>query len=396
MRKKIVPAFLLTMACALAVMYFMMQYQPTLLAKQASLFDFGRWIEGTMGGEMFYRFMWFFGDLAEGNLLKSAPAGFGMLLMGIIAYFLERSGSKYAGSGICGNAPVFPEIIIGVVTSIVFSMIVYASFFSIGWIPTFVPEIVVPALVIHFGGGWKKLATIIVYAALVPFLICYFIGTYITGPFGLPGFVGAAFGMAFSIAIGTILFRAFPWMGQKTQPIFPFNTEKSAKREQWPSTESGMFIRTVLSDANQTVFWGSGWATIGLFLGGAISWFMNPNHPVYGMGAYPQMMCMQIMAVTLAVFIYYPNIKRDGGAFTFPGLVMTAAIICTYPICWQIMVPTILIGSILFHPLITWLMKITKYQGKMPACLYVLFSIASVTTLWSFFIMKVMIPVFGL
>ncbi len=82
-------------------------------------------------------------------------------------------------------------------------------------------------------------------------------------------------------------------------------------------------------------------------------------------------------------------------AFTFAGIVFASAIVSTYPPSWAIVIPTILIGAVVFAPLVEWVFKVFRFKGSYhPICLIQL-SIFTVCIAWSFVVMYGVMPLLG-
>ena len=66
-------------------------------------------------------------------------------------------------------------------------------------------------------------------------------------------------------------------------------------------------MHQIFGDIGQLTIWGSSWATIGMYVGGIISWVMNPLHPAYGSGNFPLLIMVQVVTGALAILIWYPK-----------------------------------------------------------------------------------------
>ena len=407
-RKEVLLPCLGVIVAAVLLMLGMLAVQPGLIAaaeQNQFLFPFWpSWLEGAMEGSFFYRVMWLLGDMTEAQFLKSVPASLFMFAVALIAFGLEKRKSKYAGTGVGGNCGAFLQIIIAQVLGLVLCQLVYGGFFKIaGWIPTFTPMCsVAPALILTFGKDVKKVATSIVMAALVPFPIAYFIMRCMTDPVGLPGFVAGAFGMAIGTVVATELCRLMPWMkkGEDELEKPPLDAEAASTCEETPApaapiSGTRLFFRRLFADSNELVFWGSSLAGVAMYVGAAVSWLLNPLHPSYSSGNFPIMLCAQLCTTALAFFLWYPRYKKNGFAFTFPCIVLTAAIVNTYPPVWQIVVPTIIVSAVVLPFMVEWILGFIKYDGRWHVCVFALASIATCCLFWSFFVMNVLMPVFS-
>ncbi len=391
-RTKILPAFIIVVVIAVGLMFLMNALQPSIIEWSTNnnvFFSFGDMMAGAQEGSFFYRVMWYIGDMTEGALVKTVPASIGMVIMALIACALERKKSRHAGTGVGGNGRIFPAILIGSLISAALCQLIYGSFFSAGWIPTFTPFLLVPAYLMSFGANVQKTITAIILGALIPFPISYVLIYYVVLPLQLPLFIGNAFGMMLAIIIGTEISRLLPWMMKKDVVPAPAAETIAAPT---PVYGNKFFVRRVFADTNELVFWGSNLAGIGMYVGATVAWVLNPMHPIYGLGNFPIMLCAQVCSTALAILIWYPKYAKTGIAFTFPGIVLTSAIATTYANAWQIMIPTIIVGALVFAPLLEWMLKAVKYNGRWHVATYVLFSIGAVCTIWAVIVANLIAP----
>ena len=96
---------------------------------------------------------------------------------------------------------------------------------------------------------------------------------------------------------------------------------------------------------------------------------------------------MQVVTGALAILIWYPKWEKTGMAFTFAGIVFASD-----PPSWFIVIPTILIGAVVFAPLVEWVLKVFRFKGTYhPICL-IQVAIFTVCTVWSFAVMYLIMP----
>ena len=202
-------------------------------------------------------------------------------------------------------------------------------------------------------------------------------------PLGLPLFIAVSAGVAVVVPVCSLIFRLMPWM------TIPAPAEGANPTDQ---NKSKFFVHQIFGDIGQLTIWGSSWATIGMYVGGIISWVMNPLHPAYGSGNFPLLIMVQVVTGALAILIWYPKWKKTGMAFTFAGIVFASAVVSTYPPSWFIVIPTILIGAVVFAPLVEWVLKVFRFKGTYhPICL-IQVAIFTVCTVWSFAVMYLIMP----
>lgn len=402
-RRPILLAFLITIAASIGLLFLMNALQPSLIRPEGTsiLPDFWpTWLKGVQEGNIGYRILWFFGDWTEGPFLKSVPAALLMLICAFIAYRREKAKNPRCGTGVGGNCHIWPQILAASFGGLVLCQLAYGSFFSHGWIPTFTPMFSVgPALILTFGGDLKRVLTSILFAGLLPFPISYALMIYFTDPLGLPAFIAGAFGMTIATIIATEICRLLPWMKkEEVSDPPPLDSEAAIEETSLPQTPpSGvkLYVNRLFADINELTFWGSSYGGFGLYVGAIIAWLINPMHGSYSTGRFPVMFCAQICTTALAIFIWYPRYIRNGFAFTFPAIVLTGSIVNSYPVVWQIVVPTVILSAFIMPWFVDWLLKVTKYSGRWHICCYALFSIGFVCIFWSLFVMKVLMPYFA-
>ena len=381
-RREILPAFVGTVVFAVAL-YAVMSYVQPLLMGNDFIYDFGAMMAGCMEGNPLYYVAWFFADLTEGSFIASLPASVGMIIMGFVAAALERRRSPWAGTGVAGNGNIFTVMFVTTCLSLILGQVLYDGLFSSGWIPTFATVLTVQVFVIFYGTDLKKVITSLIVGTIVTCPVCYVLLYGIVSPLGLPLFIAVSAGVAIVVPVCSLLFRLMPWM------TIPAPAEGANPTDQ---PKGRFFVGQVLGDIGQLTIWGSTWATVGMYVGGIISWVMNPLHPAYGSGNFPLLIMVQLVTGALAILIWYPKWKKTGMAFTFAGIVFASAIVSTYPPSWAIVIPTILIGAVVFAPLVEWVLKVFRFKGAYhPICL-IQVAIFTVCTAWSFAIMYLLMP----
>ena len=381
-RKEILPAFCITVVAAIAL-YALMSYVQPLLMNNNFIYDFGTMMTGCIEGSPLYRVAWFFADLTEGSFIAALPASIGMIIMGFVAAALERKKSAHAGTGVAGNGHIFTTMFVTTCLSLILGQLLYGGLFASGWIPTFATVLTVQVFVIFYGSDLKKVATSLILGTIVTCPVCYALLYGIVSPLGLPLFIAVSAGVAIVVPVCSLIFRLMPWM------TIPAPAEGANPTDQ---NKSKFFVHLIFGDIGQLTIWGSSWATIGMYVGGIISWVMNPLHPAYGSGNFPLLIMVQVVTGALAILIWYPKWKKTGMAFTFAGIVFASAVVSTYPPSWAIVIPTILIGAVVFAPLVEWVLKVFRFKGTYhPICL-IQVAIFTVCTAWSFAVMYLIMP----
>lgn len=396
-RNEVLPAFIGVLICTIVLFVGMSALQPMLM-NNAYIHDFGTMLAGCMEGDLYYRVMWFFADWTEATFLASVPASIFMIIGGFIAAYLERKKSRFAGTGVDGHGKYFSSMFFATAAAILLGMIVFAGWFPgwTGWVPTFAVVLTVQVFVLFFGNSPAKLVTSVLVGTAATYPCVYLIMTYIVGPLKLPLFIAVSISVMIVVIVLSLIFNKLPWMKIEEKPEEPAaESEEVAK----PSPTS-FFINRIFGDIGELAIWGSSIATITMYVGAMIGWFLNPLEPAYGAGNMPLLICSQIAVGALAVFIYYPKWKNEGWVFTFPGIVLVSAVVGSYaatggPVDIVIAVLTILIGGVVFSPLVEWVMKICRYKGKYHVIALIQLSIWTVCSAWSFVVMYVILPLFA-
>ena len=383
-RKEVLPAFLGVLVVTILLFAGMSALQPMLMGN-AYIHDFNTMLAGCMEGTIFYKVMWFLADFTEATFIASVPASILMIVAGFVAAYLERKKSRFAGTGVDGNGHLFSSMFFATAAAIILGMVVYASLYPgwTGWVPTFAVVLTVQVFVIFYGSDLKKVATSLILGTIVTCPVCYALLYGIVSPLGLPLFIAVSAGVAIVVPVCSLIFRLMPWM------TIPAPAEGANPTDQ---NKSKFFVHQIFGDIGQLTIWGRSWATIGMYVGGIISWVMNPLHPAYGSGNFPLLIMVQVVTGALAILIWYPKWKKTGMAFTFAGIVFASAVVSTYPPSWAIVIPTILIGAVVFAPLVEWVLKVFRFKGTYhPICL-IQVAIFTVCTAWSFAVMYLIMP----
>ena len=171
--------------------------------------------------------------------------------------------------------------------------------------------------------------------------------------------------------------------------------DASEPKEPSPAT---FFVNRVFGDIGELAITGSSISTVLMYTGAIVAWIMNPFEPAYGAGNLPLLIASQIIVAALAIFIYYPKWKRDGFIFTFAGVVFVSAIVGGYcatgtPADFIIAGTTILIGAVVFAPLIEAIMTLFKFNGSYPAIPLIQAGIFPLVTAWALLLNSVIVPV---
>ncbi|WP_139651692.1 hypothetical protein [Raoultibacter phocaeensis] len=397
-RKEILPVFIGTVVGAIVLFAAMNALQPMLMENNY-IHDFGTMLTGAMEGTVFYKVMWYFADFTEATFIASVPASIFMIIGGFVAAYLERKKSRYAGTGVDGHGHIFSGMFFATAAAILLGMLVFGELYPgwTGWIPTFAVVLTVQVLVLFFGVSAAKIATSVLLGTLITFPVVYVLQTFVVGPLALPLFVAVSIGVFIVVPLCTALFKLFPWM-KIVEPETP--PAEEIKEEEAKSSPTSFFLNRVFGDVGELAIWGSSIATVAMYVGAIIGWFLNPLEPAYGAGNFPLLIASQIVVAALAIFIYYPKWKKEGWAFTFPGIVLVSAIVGSYAATGTISdivvaVLTIAIGATIFAPMVEKVMALFRYKGSYHVIALIQLCIFSICIIWSFVLMYVILPLFA-
>lgn len=404
-RRKILPAFLGTIAFAIALYWIMISVQQSLTAN-TFIFGYDFWQKQALSDPL-YRFFWFIGDMTEADFYKSLLGGFGLIIFVWIAYFLEKSNSKWKGFGVSYGTGLFPWIFLSATISLVISVVLYGNNISAGWIPTFVPFVGAPAaVVLVYGRGLRPAITGGVLAGLFTFPIANFLIQQVLSPVGLPAVSANVSAMWISSIIIYEICRIVPWMSpiwvkkeeainaeaakEETGVVFD---EQCLCQKKIPTEGNMWFIRRVLAEFTEPHFYGSEIASIGMLLGVLISWILNPAHPVYGSGLLPAILLGQLLTGSIGIFLYYDRWQLQGWYPTYiPVVSVVPAIVLMFNGSIQSVIASAVIGALAGPPLAQLIAKRVPshwhpYVGNV-------FSMATITALVA--VILKYLPGFGL
>jgi len=403
-RIKVLPGFLAMMGLAAVVYIGMTLIQPSLMGSTA-LFDWAGLMAGCTEGTLLWRLIWIIIDFSQGTFMASV-IGTGTLLIGlIIAVRLSKKGSAHMGTGVDGNQNIMLKMVICAFLGLAFSQVVAAvcgaigganPFATYGWIPTFAVFISVQVLMIFHGTTPAKMITIVILSPILTYLASLAVLKFLVVPVGLPLFCCVAYGLMISIPVTQEILRVLPWT--KNPDPAPAVAEAPAAEAPAPvvHSENHFFIHRTFGDIGELVVWGSSIAAILMYVGCIINWFINPLNVGYSAGNFGMLIAGQIATSALAVFIYYPRWKKNGWTFTFGGIIFTTAILVTYANHWVIVASTILIGALVFGPLIDFLLKTLNKNGRFHPIVFIQMAVGTGTMLWAFAIKFCLYPLLGI
>lgn len=407
-RKRIIPAFVITIAVAFCLYYLIGKIQGA-AEGNSYIYDFVALMTGAAKGDVAWRGAWFMADITEGTFIGSLPATIMVLIGSYIGAYLERKKSPAMGTGVDGNGQIFTIMTISGFIALILGPIVYSSFFNSGlFVPSFAAFLSVQAMVVNFNANTiPKALTVSVLGSLVNLPICFWFVKYFTAPNNLPLFCAVGLSIIITVPLCSEIMHRLPWMKQTPAPeatatgsdegdaaVAESASESTTDMLQdqteeklTVASESTFFINRIFGDVGEMILWGSSIGVILMYIGYIVGAYLNPAHAAFN----PQIVIpAQLITGAVGILIWYPKWKEEGWVFTFAPLLFSSAIAVTYPFTWQIMVPTILISTICIPPLIGWLLKVTGYKGRWHVIPYVLTSICVLCIPWSFFVANVL------
>ena len=301
--------FLLTLAIA-AVLYLGMTYLPKMNL------DFLPYavVSQQAPSSFFYKIIWFIQDFTNAQFYASVFAGLGMLLGAVIAYGLSTRHSAKGGFTISYVVGIWPWVFAAQFLGLVISDFVcqYISLLTtteMTWIPTFIPFVSIPVIVVLvYGPNWRSVLTGAVLGGVTGTPIGTAIIMYVLNPLNLPAVAANTFTMALTGIISLEVCRHLPWM-KKPEPetwLTPPEPEDAGMKPNAKDTSSPMwFLRRVLADFTEAQFWGNEWASGFMILGLLLDWFINPASTYYGSGLLPIMLSCAILSSAVGIFLYH-------------------------------------------------------------------------------------------
>lgn len=266
---------------------------------------------------------WFLGDMTEPLFYKSDLAAVGLLAGAGIAWWAGRAGRKW-GSLAYGTG-LWPWVLASASLSLLVSNLAFGWMLDDGWQPTFVPMVcVAPAVVLLYGAGWRTCVTgAVLGAATTTPLALLFIPTVST-PLGLPAVVANVLAMAAGSTLSLLIARQMPWLAlREPVPAAPANQPPSGVTHSVLS-DAVWAARRVLKDFTETHFFANELASLGVILGVAAAFVLNPELPGYGSGLLPQILFAQALTSAIGVILWRRWYRSGGWAATYASVVSVA------------------------------------------------------------------------
>jgi hypothetical protein len=303
--------------------------------------------------------MWVVGDTNEAQFYKSSIAGVGLTLGAVIAGLLLKSKRAAKGFPISYGTGLLGWILAASWLSLVLANVLWQWTINdaFPWQPTFVTFVSVPAaIVLIYGGGWKKVVTAAVLGALLTTPISILVVDFICIPLALPPVVGNVTGMWAGGLIAFALCRALPWMDQSA--AVPDDPEHGPRPPEGDFRTPQWLVRRVLADFTEPQFYGNEWASLGLLAGVILEFCLNPSSPAYGTGMLPAVLMAQFIAAVVGVLVFRKEWEDKGWYPTFIPIVSVApAIVLTFGSSLLVVAVAGVLGALVAPPLGAWLSK---------------------------------------
>jgi hypothetical protein len=218
------------------------------------------------------------------------------------------------------------------------------------WQPLFVPlASVSPAVVLMFGAEAKTVLTGGVLGGLVTPPLSILGADVICPLIGVPPVVGVTGGMALGAIVAFTACRRLPWLPA------PLHLQRRSEAPAPPAAEKHgptWLLRRALADFSEAQFFGSEWASLGLIVGVAVAYLLDPALPAYGSGLLPQILAAQVVTAIIAVALWRGQWVRRTFYPTFVPVVSVApACVLAYGGSVASIVAGAVLGAVLCPPL---------------------------------------------
>lgn len=383
-RKEIISPFIASIICAF-VIYFGLTALAPVVAENSIINGYGDMIEKYAAGEIFAKAEYLMFDISQFTFLFSPLAIFVMFILALLASHLERTGSKFMGTGVDGNSAVYPMMLL---FSLVFTFLgqeIYGDYLAtLGFVPTLSTYLFFQHYVLYYGVSWKKILTIGIFTTLLATPACLLARMLVVDTLEQPMFISIAIGALIFMPVCNMVFRLMPWMTARDKSLEPSINRPKVSKFTW-------FINQLLGDVGQLAVSGSSISSIGLIAFVIISYLLNPNSATMGLGLLPIVLFCMIATGALSIFIFYPYYDKMP-VLSFGSMVTVCAFAVTHPMSLGITVVSILYSAIVPVALTAWVFKVSDYKGEYCVFPLVMIAIAASVIPFSLFIRLILIP----
>ncbi|NYD77858.1 hypothetical protein [Arthrobacter cupressi] len=304
--------------------------------------------------DAFAALRWFLGDMSEPQFYKSELASLGLLAGAGLAWWAGRRRKRWAGAPLVYGTGLWPWLLASTALGLLLSNLAFGRMLDAGWQPTFVPFVsVAPAVVLVYGPGWKTCLSGAVLGALTTTPLALLLISTVSAPLGLPAVVACVVAMALAMVLTFAIARKLPWLVLPAEPFQEELTEVRQPPSSVPSVrcDARWAARRVLQDFSEAPFFANELASLGLLLGVAAAFVLNPALPAYGSELLPQILFAQALSSAIGVVLWRAWYRDGGWAATYASVVSVAPVaVLTTEGSWTGIVGGAVLGAVLAPP----------------------------------------------
>jgi len=306
---------------------------------------------------------WLIGDISEFAFYKHEFASIGLVAGAALAYFGGRNGKAWAGFPICYGTGLWPWLVMSSLLGLLLSNLLWGWTLSEqDWQPTFVAFVSLPAaMVLLFGRGWRVTFSGAILGAILVTPTALLLVNHVCKPMEWPAVVGNVLGMALASIMAFVLCSWFPKLVRSGEP----QTDKGSPAATpsptptptpTPTPDYGTWwvMRRILADFSEAPFFGNELASLGLLLGVALAFVLNPHSPAYGSGLLPAIIGGQLLSASIGVLVWRRQWIGRGWYPTYIPLVsVVPAAILTHGASMPVILLSASLGALIAPPLST-------------------------------------------
>ncbi len=383
-RKEILLPLLVSLAAAFAIYFGLVAISPA-VANNSFVTGFGDLMANYAAGDLFAQVEYLVFDISQFTFLFTPLATFVMFILALIAAHLERTGSKYMGTGVDGNGKIYTaQLLFSIVFTWIGQLLYGKVFGSLGFVPTLSTYLFFQHYVMFYGVSAKKIVTIGVACSLLSTPACLLARMLVVDTLGMPMFISVATGALLFMPVGNMIFKLLPWMTPRDKASEPPVKKPETSKFTW-------FINQLLGDVGQLAVSGSSISSIGLIGFCIISYCLNPSSTGLGLGLLPMTLFVMLATGALCIFIFYPYYDKMP-VLSFGSMVTVCAFAVTYSTSWPIVAMAVLYSAVVPVPLTAWVFKVTNYRGEYCVFPLVMIAITAAVIPFSLFIKLVLMP----
>ncbi|MFE4198702.1 hypothetical protein ACFRJ9_22870 [Paenarthrobacter sp. NPDC056912] len=295
---------------------------------------------------------WFLGDMTEPLFYKSDLAALVLLSGAALAWWAARRGKAWAGSLSYGTG-LWPWVLASAALSLMLSNLAFGWMLDDGWQPTFVPFVcVAPAMVLLYGPGWRTCVTGAVLGAATTTPLALLLIPTVSAPLGLPSVVANVLAMSVGSVISFLVARILPWLVLREPDLAALPQLPPSGVHQTFLNDVRWAARRVLKDFTETHFFANELASVGVILGVAVAFVLNPELPSYGSNLLPRILFAQALTSAIGVVLWRKWYRDGGWAATYASVVSVApAVVLAFNGSWTSVIGGAVAGAVLAPPI---------------------------------------------